>query len=74
MAEHVNEIPGRRRTIPRYPWEEWFDGSVWELVQGKDFACKTVSMHGIAKAAARVRGLRVNVARRGDRVYVQALR
>lgn len=28
----------------KYPWNEWADGSIWELVKGEDYQSKTNSM------------------------------
>lgn len=75
MAERVDKIPGRpgEPRNGRYPWDEWFDGSIWELVQGKDFDSKIATMRqGIDRAATR-RGFPVRIATRGDRLYVQAI-
>lgn len=74
MAERVDKIP-RAKGGPgaAYPWDEWLDGSLWELIQGKDFECKPNSMSRGAKEAGLTRGVAVTVAIRGDRVYVQAL-
>ena len=75
MAERVDRIPGSRAGgVPKYPWEEWLDGSLWKLIQGKDFECKPESMHSVAKTAARNRHVAVEVHQRGDRIYIQAQR
>jgi hypothetical protein len=35
-----------------YPWDEWFDGSVWELTPGEDFAGQPATFRASAVAQA----------------------
>lgn len=51
MARKLREFPaaGIRGT---YPWDEWLDGSVWELVKGKDYDKADDAMKNIIKAKA----------------------
>jgi hypothetical protein len=38
MARVLPELPGMaRRGAPKYEWEKFFDGQVWELTAGEDF-------------------------------------
>ena len=34
----------RRGAPSKYPWKEWMDGQVRQIVQGEDFDCKIISM------------------------------
>jgi hypothetical protein len=40
----------------RYPWDQVFDGDVWEVVQGEDFPSKTSTFIANARAQAKRRG------------------
>jgi hypothetical protein len=52
----------------RYPWDEYLDGSVWELTRGEDFQCSVSSFQGAARAQAnRRRGtVRMRTRHAGD--------
>ena len=54
-----------------YDWNSWFDGSVWQLVRGKDFACKTSSMRSIIFGRAIARELQVTTSVKGDTIYLK---
>lgn len=62
-----------------YPWDEWFDGSVWELIPGEDFKGKpaTFRASAVAQAARRdgkVRTRKVSNADGEYRLYLQFYR
>lgn len=61
MAERLESFPVRVGPggIPKHPWEEWLDGSVWRLTQGEDFTCKMQSLRVQANARATARGQRL---------------
>jgi len=45
MARRLDEFPGdRRRPLGKYPWQDWTDGSVWEIQRGDDYAVATENM------------------------------
>ncbi len=46
---------------PTYPWDKWFDGNTWELVQGKDFTASVTSMQKFIREVARHRQVAVSV-------------
>lgn len=71
MAERVDKMPPRMGGS-KYPWDEWLDGSVWELIRGKDFEPATGSFRSAVEHAAFTRRLKVQIRVRGDRVYIQA--
>jgi hypothetical protein len=78
MARRVEEFP---ETSGRYPWEEWLDGSVWELTVGDDFRGTASTFRSAAITQARKRGGKVRTAvQKGsgpdehDRLYLQFMR
>src|SRR4051794_37766394 len=46
MAQRLDAFPegDERRAQRRYPWDEWTDGSAWEIRQGDDYDVKTENM------------------------------
>src|SRR6266540_2767348 len=65
MARRLKKFPGDPMpSTRRYPWDEWTDGSVWEIRRGEDYDVATenmrVNLHMKAKGlAARVRTKKV---------------
>lgn len=55
MARQLEVFPSFR-SEPRYPWDEWLDGSVWELEVGRDFTSKVPTFRANAQIQARKRG------------------
>jgi hypothetical protein len=79
MLSHYEEVSMARRldTFPaassaRYPWDEWLDGSVWELVRGDDFHAKPTTFRSNAQTQAKRRGgrARTKAAETGGREAV----
>lgn len=70
MARKVDAFPPENR---RYPWDEWLDGSVWELARGEDYE-SSASVVIAARVAAAIRGKRVrsHIAHQPERIYLQA--
>lgn len=58
MAKRLKEFPGGP-TRGRYPWEEWLDGSVWQLRKDEDYSISTASMRAAASRAAKAAGKRL---------------
>ena len=58
----------------KYPWDLWFDGQVWKLVEGIDYVCSGASFRSTAGGAARYRGLtvRTNLIMDGKGIVIQA--
>ena len=50
MARKLDQFP--LSAAARYPWDEYMDGSVWELIRGEDFQCSVRSIQGAARAQA----------------------
>jgi hypothetical protein len=50
MPRRLDAFPASASS--RYPWDEYLDGSVWELTRGEDFQCSVNSIQGAARAQA----------------------
>lgn len=78
MARKVDafpEIPGQSR----YPWDEWLDGSIWELTEGEDFRGKVNTFRSNARSQARRRNGKVEarILRKTDepnKIYIRFVR
>ena len=57
---------------PKYPWDEWLDGSTWRITRGADFDGKVVSMRKMVSLAGRQRGLRAETRIEGDSLIFRA--
>ena len=68
MARTLEKFP-QVRGAARYPWDEWLDGRVWELVPGEDFQAKVTTLKANAQIQAKKRSGRVRTRqiRSGDR-------
>jgi hypothetical protein len=78
MAKKVDAFPDQARSS-KYPWDEWLDGGVWELVPGKDFEAKPMTFRSAAIAQAKTRGgkVRTRIMNRdghAEKMYVQFFR
>lgn len=75
MARKLTEWPDDLpvRSTQKYPLDQWFDGSVWELVQGQDFTCKYVSLRTALQAKAREHkgAIRIALMEDGKRAVLQ---
>jgi hypothetical protein len=59
MATRLNAGDERltsRSLVTKYPWDEWTDGSVWEITRGVDFDCDAETMRGQIKVRQRKDG------------------
>ena len=74
MAKRIDpkQIPARAHGRPSsYRWEEWLDGSTWELIQAEDFPdTRPARFSTTARHQAAMRGADVKVTARGDRVFI----
>lgn len=57
----------------RYPWEQWFDGQLWELTKGADFKTEPASFRSAAFLQAKRRDIKLRTRVVGDKFYLQAL-
>jgi hypothetical protein len=76
MARRVDNFPDPP-SQSKYPWDEWLDGSVWELIRGEDFKANIHSIRSAATTQAKRRGGKVltrHMKARDDRpeqLYIQ---
>jgi hypothetical protein len=76
MARRVDEFPAQAQSS-RYPWNEWLDGSIWELVPGEDFKGQLNTFRSVASMHSRKRGgsakTRIVRGKNGekDKLYIQ---
>lgn len=71
MAKKVREMPEGKRREGKYPWDEWLDGSVWELEPGSDFKVELDSMRSLAISAAKRQGGKLKTRVTGGKLYIQ---
>jgi hypothetical protein len=75
MARKIRDFPDPPAQT-MYPWDEWFDGSVWELTPGEDFKGRpaTFRSSAVAQSVRRngtVRTRRITRADGTERLYLQ---
>jgi len=76
MARRVEKFP-ELESRSRYPWDEWLDGSVWELIPGEDFKGNVRTFRSVALGQAKKRGGKVQTRHlkatdtEPNRLYVQ---
>src|SRR5687767_6256275 len=76
MARRVDKFP---EVVSKsiYPWDEWLDGSIWELSPGEDFKGNIRTFRSVALGQAKRRGGKVtprHLKERGGhpaRLYIQ---
>ena len=56
----------------KYPFDEWFDGNVYELVEGEDFDAKRTTLATVIHNAATKRDLIVATRMTPDGLAIQA--
>jgi hypothetical protein len=75
MADDIlNELKfPPRSNEEKYPWDKWFDGSVWLLKQGEDFDVDIESMRSAVYMAASRHGIKVrtHVPKQRTTMYIQ---
>lgn len=77
MARRVDKPDREWASRGLYPWDEWLDGSVWELEEPEDFNCARVSLLNAAVSAATTRSGKVrsrNVHRHDRPFFIQFYR
>ena len=74
MARRLDEEldwTGAQGRPKKYPWNEWCDGSVWEVVKGVDYECQTDSLIAQAHTQAFRRGGKVRTRRTSSGLIFQ---
>lgn len=56
----------------KYPFDEWFDGNVYELVEGEDFDSKRSTMATVLHTAASKRDMLIQTRMTQDGLAIQA--
>jgi hypothetical protein len=59
-------VTGPIAPTAKYPWEEWTDGQVWEIIRGEDFDILAGNMAQVLRSYGIRKGLKVTTRRRGD--------
>jgi hypothetical protein len=58
MARRVSSFD-EGQTVRRYPWDEWTDGSIWEIKQKDDYDVPTENMRVNLHERAKQIGMKV---------------
>ena len=68
MATILNKLPeyARPGRKEEYPYDQWFNGQIWELIEGEDYKSDTRYFKTRIRAAATRRGIKVTVAHTFD--------
>jgi len=45
----------------QYPWDQWLDGDIWQLIHGEDFQTHPLMMERIIRTRAVTRGAKVRL-------------
>ena len=71
MARVIDSFPATS-TQSRYPWDQWLDGQVWELVAGEDFTSKpeTIRQNAAVQATKRGGNVKTRLVADGERQIV----
>ncbi len=72
MAERLDDFTFRGAGGALYPWDEWFDGSIWRLVKGVDYLVATPTMRSNIYNEAVRRGLKARTGETEGGLVVQA--
>lgn len=77
MPRVLEELPKTARgtgagRAEKYPFDEWFDGNVYELVEGEDFESKRSTLATVIHNAATKRDLVVATRMTQDGLAIQA--
>jgi len=71
MAIRIDSMPVTTRTRKSiYPWDEWTDGSIWQVTEGEDFTSSPKTFVQGCYAHAKRHGLKVEVRSVGESVVV----
>jgi hypothetical protein len=77
MPRVLEELPKAARgsgsgRAEKYPFDEWFDGNIYELVEGEDFEAKRSTLATVIHNAATKRDLIVATRMTQDGLAIQA--
>lgn len=73
LPRFPEDAPTPRMSGAGYPWDEWFNGKVWELVQGVDFpgTVKGFRQNANKKATSMGGVMRSSLLEDGKRLVIQ---
>lgn len=76
MAKKLESFDFGSSTKTAHDWDQYLDGSVWQLVQGSDFTCKLSTIGSLARLNAKKRGVtvRVSIDKDNQTVTLQAVK
>jgi hypothetical protein len=75
MARRVERFEKDVQEAPRrYPWEQWCDGSIWEIRQGEDYDVPTENMRVNLHERAKQRVMTVRTEKFRDKQQGEGLR
>ena len=74
MAERLSgrKWPGRG-SDGKYPWDEWLDGSTWQLTPGEDFTVEGAAFRAAVHQAAGRRGGHARTSMQNGHLLLQFL-
>lgn len=49
-----------------YPWDEWFDGSIWRITWGEDFDTHPLMMERVIRTRATSRKIKLSIRHEGE--------
>lgn len=61
----------KRERSRSYPWNDWFDGRIWQLEQGTDFDGPPASLERVIRTSANRRQIKVRIRIDGEIVVLQ---
>jgi hypothetical protein len=61
----------KRERSRSYPWNDWFDGRIWQLEQGTDFDGPPASLERVIRTSANRRHIKVRIRIDGSIVILQ---
>ncbi len=68
MARRVDRFEKEvQEALRRYPWEQWCDGSIWEIRQGEDYDVPTENMRVNLHERAKQRVMKVRTEKFKDK-------
>ena len=61
QSSHITKTDRRN-----YPWNEWFDGSIWRITWGVDFDTHPLMMERVIRTRATSRKIKLSIRHEGD--------
>lgn len=61
MAQKLKNFTDAKDSRSRHQWSKWFDGNIWRLTRGEDFAARLESFRNMAYGQAKRDGGSVEI-------------